>query len=445
MKNQLSNVLKAFGQGFIPGMSNVYDSIRNWAQNSIEEARVWGQKTAAYVTYVKDVFVSLITFLAGDWQMSLHYVLDVSKELFKGFGDAIYVIMDNVISRIGALIKSKLIGAVEDAIAYQIALSSPPKEIANLPSNLGAEARRSHAEQTVKMLQEARRIEAEKRVGIQPLGPQLSQITTRTAESIRELVPPELAADFQTAGDTLNATLDTIRENAQAAKGDLENGLVNPFVDASQAADNFEAKMAKNTAQRQDTINRDWSTMFTRVRDSWANSLQAMMDGTVRFGQGVKDMLAGVGDAFLAMISEIMARWLLFQALTGLNVNPSVVGIQQGFIGAPKATIPTTPISSVTRPPTSYNAGMGAGGFHSVKLHEGLRPDEFYAKIQRGEQIIAKAEEGESSQPGIEINNYTETPITQKDVSFDGKKWTISLVAQNATRGGILRGLTSRR
>jgi len=84
MKNTLGDVVKeAIGAAFLPWVQKSADAIKRWAENNQERIRVFAEKAAAYMTYFKDVVMSIVDAIKTDWKGSFTWMWDSFLELMK--------------------------------------------------------------------------------------------------------------------------------------------------------------------------------------------------------------------------------------------------------------------------------------------------------------------------------------------------------------------------
>jgi tape measure domain-containing protein len=141
----------------------------------------------------------------------------------------------------------------------------------------------------------------------------------------------------------------------------------------------------------------------TRALSSgFSNFFDSLIDGTESAGEAFKKMTAGI----LSDIAKIIMQRTIAEPLAGA-VMQGIGSIAGAYFGAPVAhtggLVGATAFSSKLVDSSVFN--------NAPRLHSGLKPDEFPAILQRGEEVIPKGGRG----GGTVLN----MPIT---VNVDGRK-----------------------
>jgi len=195
MWNVIGDVAEVICAALLPGIKDSARAIKKWAEGNKEEIGRWAKAVVAWITYVHDMLWIFAVYMQGDWRAGVKVGLDTAIELFKGFGESIYVIIDNVAQRLATTIGARIKGAVTDAIDWQIAYQLKWQELTYWRSPWKGEAKKGeaakYANEIVAGIREARIADALGKE-IEPLGPQLARIAADTAKAIRDIIPAEL-------------------------------------------------------------------------------------------------------------------------------------------------------------------------------------------------------------------------------------------------------------
>ena len=230
MWNALGDVAEKIGDAFLPGIKNMSKAIREWAERNQERIGWWAEKAVMHVAYVKDILWTFVKFIADDWRRGIKTGLDVSIELFKGFGESVYVIIDNVFQRLAATVGTRLKGAITDKLDWQLAYWSKRQEIIHGegPQEKAKEKREAtkYANEIVAGIKAARIAEVISRE-IEPIGPQLKQIAADTAKAIKGIMSDQ-QFQVQISGPEQPSTsiFGSQADREQAAKDVIENTKV---------------------------------------------------------------------------------------------------------------------------------------------------------------------------------------------------------------------------
>jgi hypothetical protein len=204
------------------------------------------------------------------------------------------------------------------------------------------------------------------------------------AGEIAAVAPPELAPRI---GEISEQRQEDLTRLAREGPRALSLGSAELPTGQPSAIDEME-----ETASRMEQICGDVADYarraFSSIEGSMTDSIQGMLEGTTSFKDGFIGIMNGIQSAFMRMISELIVRWIMFQALTGMGLNAgSLLGIGQATGAAGQAAMPIVDV------------GEGhAGGIVGItkwpvrRLHQGLKSDEFPAVLQRGELVIPKSQ-----------------------------------------------------
>jgi len=100
MRNALGDVAEVIGKAILPGLKDTAIAIKEWAERNQERIGRWAEIVVEKIKIVKDSLWALIKFMGTDWKKGIEYGLNVSKELFIGFGNSIYAILKHTFFRL---------------------------------------------------------------------------------------------------------------------------------------------------------------------------------------------------------------------------------------------------------------------------------------------------------------------------------------------------------
>ena len=178
-----------------------------------------------------------------------------------------------------------------------------------------------------------------------------------------------------------------------------------------------------------------------------------------------KEFGSSLVDTFNKAVSDMIAKWVLFQITTNLFGSSwaSALGFSNplGGVGggAPGVTQIGTPTTGLTTPAyiahTGWNVGMEAGTSRMVssalfanapRLHSGLRDDEYPAILQRGEEVRPRGSKRDVDVK-VEIINRTRGDIkaSKGNTRMDGTAWVTGILIDDFNSNGpIIQNLSRR-
>jgi len=192
---------------------------------------------------------------------------------------------------------------------------------------------------------------------------------------------------------------------------------------------------------------------------SMQRDFDSMSDHFKAFGRSLVD-------TFQKAVSDMIAKWVLFQITTNLFGSSwaSALGFSNplGGVGggAPGVTQIGTPTTGLTTPAyiahTGWNVGMEAGTSRMVssalfanapRLHDGLSDDEYPAILQRGERVKRR---GSSDNFNIKVNviNKTSKNVRGQEsgkVRFDGDAFVTDIILKDLETNGPINQRLDRR
>ncbi len=186
------------------------------------------------------------------------------------------------------------------------------------------------------------------------------------------------------------------------------------------------------------------------------------------FDDHFKDLGRSMVDTFQRAISDMIAKWIMFQAMTqtvgpawtaALGFGNPLAGIGGGGGGVPGGGTVGVPIDNAVMANmghTGWNVGMESPSSRRMvssalfanapRLHNGLASDEYPAILQRGERVKRRGESDEINFK-VELIDRTENRVRAKkgDIRFDGKEFVTQLVIEDITSNGPIAQTLDRR
>jgi len=212
--NNIVSVAKAMGERLAPDIQALGDAFKR-NRDVIER---WALTFVEYVLYAKNIIWSFVKFLWSDWKSGIKAGLDISIELFKGFGESLVILMTDIASRAWrAFVKE-----FGEGLGKWLFEIGRPEGILGKISMISP----AIAAGRIGMMKAGVGLIEESRTSITPEGPSLGEklkgVREKTMTSIKKIVPPELGTDFDEAAEKLKEGLEKIRSGGYAAAGYFE-------------------------------------------------------------------------------------------------------------------------------------------------------------------------------------------------------------------------------
>lgn len=112
LKEAISGVLAALGKPFLSSIRAVSTAIAEWLERSTPKIAEWAEKWIKKLQVLEYAFFDWITFLITDFRGGVTVALQVVSELFKGFADALIILMDFAGRRAGKALVDAFQGVV---------------------------------------------------------------------------------------------------------------------------------------------------------------------------------------------------------------------------------------------------------------------------------------------------------------------------------------------
>jgi len=145
-------------------------------------------------------------------------------------------------------------------------------------------------------------------------------------------------------------------------------------------------------------ISEQFASVASEIEGSMSSAFQGIIKDSDNWQESMKNFFNSIGDSFAKMVSDMIARWIMYRILTGLgfgNVSSNPVGGNDGG------------------DPTILHTGWVPAGTPSFRSGRGLKSNEMAAIIEKDEMLvpnkqIVKSGRSELSQAAVTNNYYTE-------------------------------------
>jgi hypothetical protein len=229
--DQVKELGRQIGDVLLPYVGYVARAMRDWLKSHREQIAGWVESTV-------ETLDDLIAYFRKGWQKGLKTSLDISLEIFKGFGKSLLIVMENIFAKVGsnigvwikrAMARSDLHTVIfEETINELIkkrvgAEAGLKKTIADLLvgiPGIAPETRRSIIEEAERLTRERLKerlpeIEAKyplREPYITPLTERLRATAKETADAIGKITKQFERSEFQRAVDKANEWLGQMPE-----------------------------------------------------------------------------------------------------------------------------------------------------------------------------------------------------------------------------------------
>lgn len=302
MWNVLGDVTEKIGAAFIPGIKDSARAIKEWAEKNEEKIGRWAETFVAYLTYAKNVLWIFVKFLQSDWQAGIKVALQITLELFKGFGKSLVILMKDVASRAWRAFVKEF---GEGLGKWLIEASKPTGILGKVFSitPIGMAKRAAMMKTGVGLVKGAGATAAPAE------GPttaeKLRKVREETAAEIKAIVPPELEEAFEAPLARLKEGLEEVVIAAEEIQEPMEKALVEPFKKMTPAMEEALGKMRQWASDASDIWN-NLADVATRAFDSTADTLtDLVMTGKADFKALAESILR---DITRMIIKAMMAR-----------------------------------------------------------------------------------------------------------------------------------------
>ena len=202
-RNVVADTKELIGLALLPVLQRWATEGKEYLLDNQDAIQTWAENTAAYVDYVRGVFLDLVTFIRNDWQSGLKLGLDAATVLIDGFVDVASVAMAEVWRRAWDI-------ATSDTIPPATGWMSPAGDMSGDPKRFFK--------------------------GYEPPPPDPAQgqfiVEIRNAlatfvRSFKDVIPPELADPLAARKAKLAADLEAANKDSAWTQGGYKSGVNN--------------------------------------------------------------------------------------------------------------------------------------------------------------------------------------------------------------------------
>lgn len=299
MWNVLGDVAEVIGNAFLPGIRDTAIAVKEWADRNKERIGEWAETAAAYMSYVKDVLWTFAKFLATDWKAGVKAGLDITLELFKGFGKALLFLVKEVASRAADVFVESLSVKMAKGVAGVI------QKIDMAVMGAGYQ---KWAQRTGAVKPEHFKVTTPE-VG-PTIGEEMKKIALETSERIKEVAPPELTVAFEEPLIKLKSRLEEVGTTAEEIEEPMTRALVEPPKKSMLIIDQAIGKL-KQWASAAKNIWGNMADIATSALDGVSDSLANL------FLKGKADFNA-LAESILMDMTRMIIKAQMAQALGAL-------------------------------------------------------------------------------------------------------------------------------
>lgn len=134
--------------------------------------------------------------------------------------------------------------------------------------------------------------------------------------------------DLQAQKEEVEAYIQAIKTKQEANRDNyeyvmhLENQLLD-FLRQKYGEDSAQYQKELQNKERMEyhhtqTMMRQWRQALSFIGSDWSNAINSWIEGTATFTQAFGKMITDMATHFIQKVAEMIAEWLLFQAITGL-------------------------------------------------------------------------------------------------------------------------------
>jgi len=413
MWNALGDVAEVIGGALLPTIKDTSKEIKEWAERNQERIGKWANKVVGYIGDVINKLRDIVSYIKKDWRKGLKAGLDISLELFKGFGKSVEIILKS--SAINAF--NAFAQAFGDRFGRWLIESSAIMEkgklgiLAKYPLTGAARIQMMKAGTALmerSMEPPSPAIDTSARlIGVwKDVYKKIEEIDLTSKKTIKEQYADALRAKIAMIDEELAANRRKTEEILQGSE------KITKAIDTTKDA--FEESTVKLTE-----YGKGIRQMFKRIEYAIGDTLQAMMEGTMTFKEGVKQVFRDITRSIMQMIADMAARWIMFQALTGMGMNVALMGM------APMVPGPTTT--------TAFTSPHGGPALQQGGLVEKTG----WAKVHKGETFSGVGG-GKPIRFDFHIHHEGERELemTSADVEPDMDGYVVKIMLKDSERHG---------
>jgi phage-related minor tail protein len=300
MWNALGDVAEKIGNAFLPGIRDTAKEIKEWAERNQDRIGRFAETFAAYLSYLKDVIWAFVTFMRTDWKAGIEAGLNITLELFKGFGKSLVVVLRSLgqqashafLSAFGTELGAKLMEISEKLPWYG----------APVTKQILGRAGAGIFESAVK---------TPKDIKMETTTEELKKVWEETSRAIKNTVPPELEAKFDKPLLKLKGRLKEIEGVSKQTSKAMEYSLVDTTERTTKAMDDALGKLK--------TWLSDAKNIWDGLADSAVSALDRTADALTNLVVKGKADFNALAESILMDITRVMVKQTMSQAIGGIG------------------------------------------------------------------------------------------------------------------------------
>ncbi len=411
MFNALGDIMEAIGKPFLSSIKESARAVTKWSKDNEEKIGLMSSKVVAHIGFIKDVLTDLISFAMNDLSAGWEVVWKLFVQTIELGGKLAIDAAFRTGRGIAQAIKKGLSGPGRGGFAkaedmFEQLYGRPPEERNFFQKQsegllIGYKKFYSEADNLIMqnlarqgMIQEAT---ASTFAGFADTAGQTWKDYKENSLKVLEEAGVDISAAHQKLVDRLNkidAGIGTGGEDAERVE-----------IEATRLREI--ENQQKETAE---SVSGYWKQAGDRMQASMSDVFLDMGNGAKTFEQGLVDVFNSVQQSFMQMAADMLAEWVRVQ--TEMLIRQQMTGgagggtggfgaLLGGLLGAGGSQVMAAGTAQATTGmgleqigQTFITGHRGIPADYMPRLHNGLKPDEFGAVLQKGEEVIPKNQAG---------------------------------------------------
>ena len=420
MWNALGDVAEAIGRPFLSSIKETAREISQWAVDNEKKIGIMSSKVVAHIGFIKDILMDLIAFAKTDFSAGWEVVWKLFVQMIELGGrlamDAAFRtgrgIWKAAKKGIGGPTGKELTAAEKE---FETLYGRAPKVTHALLGFKGWQRWYDEADQAL-----MDNLISQKRL-------------QETSESTFKGFSDTAAQTFKAYKEKALGTLEESNVDIEASHQKLIDRLKE--IDAEFVAGKDVTGKEQDTIvgagglqdvedrQKETSINvaNYWRQAGNRIQYGMADVFMDLGNRAITFEQGLISVFDGIQQSFMQMASDMLAEWIRVQ--TEMLIRQQMTGgagaggaggfgaLLGGLFGgggpqvmAAGTAQATTGMGLEQIGQTFITGHRGIPADYMPRLHNGLKPDEFGAILQKGEEVIPKNNAGQKQTININVS-----------------------------------------
>ncbi len=325
----------------------------------------------------------------------------------------------------------------------ELALKFLNKELDKLDEKIrGRVGKAAAAEAETPILDQLKRSSNQFKNELIPLNERLDEITAKREERLKAIreeekkIADEKAKSVQKELESGAKLLS--QQLQQREEKDKQKNLLEIMELAAEAEIEFLAHldaMQNKLTQTEIFIGNVFESAAQGIEMSFSNAFESMIQGTEDFRDAFTQMATGIKNAMIRAITDMIARWVVFQALSGFV--PTLINPFTGKTATPRA-VPTTPGQGIP------SRALAIGGITAGPTLAGEAGPEAVVPLPNGRQIPVDLQGSASPKVQVNVINQTTSEVEAEEGNtfFDGEKLVTEVFLKDVgTRGPMSQAI----